>query len=300
MATLNTSCFSPVVVNVLMLAGTGPAQLAWHLRPNKPGKEILDQCQSDTELLKCKPVADESHSAAVRSLLYLWIGWPAEASMYAQGAYDAERLYIEAIRLRQVGEVYPSKDRFHELGDHPIFAPLGDYVIESIKSDLEKSLARFKNIVKMGEIWEPYAFADTFEQARLGQLCDPAVLVVRALQRREFELLFVHCYEGAIGQSIEAFEQPSSATQQPRRRAPVKRPARRSLAPTAKPKDTAPPPSAKPFASVAGPGARVGAYCPKCQKVAFVEEARRGTKHRCEQCKTTFLIPRKAHHKAPG
>lgn len=301
MATLNTSCFSPVVANVLMLAGTGPAPLAWHLRPNKSGKEILDCSQSDTALLRCKSVADESHGAAVRSLLYLWIGWPAEASMYAQGAHDAERLYIEAIRSRQLGEVNPSKELLRELGEHAIFAPLGNYVIESIGSDLDRSLDRFKNIVKMGETWEPYAFADTFEQARLGELGHPAVLVVGALQRREFELLFVRCYEGAIGQSIEAFEQPSSATLQPKRRAPVKRPTRRAPAPTpAKPKETSPGPSAKRLGPLAERGPRVGAHCPKCDRVAILPETRRGTKHQCEQCKTMFLIPQKVQPSAPS
>ncbi len=223
MAALNTACFSPAVVNLLMLGGTGPAPLVWHLRPNRSGKETLDNTQSDTDLLKCTSVADESHSAAVRSLLYLWIGWPGEASMYAQGAHDAERVYIEAIRSRQVGEVTPSKEHFRELDEHAIFAPLGNYVAESIQSDLEKSLDRFKNIVKMGETWEPFAFADTYEQARLGQLSNPAVLVVRALQRREFELLLVHCYEGAIGESIGAFEHSSPAVAQTKKRAPVKR-----------------------------------------------------------------------------
>lgn len=301
MATLNTTCFSPAVANVLMLAGGVPAQLAWHLRPNKSGKEILDLNQSDAELLKCKSVADEGHSAAVRSLLYLWIGWPAEAGMYAQGAHDPERLYIEAIRSRQVGDVTPSKEFLRELGDHALFAPLASYAIESIRSDLDRVLERFKRIVKMGETWEPHAFADTFEQARLGQLGHPAVLVVRALQHREFELLFVRCYEGAIGRSIEAFEQPSSPKQQRKKRAPVKRPAQRPPTPTPtpdEPKEASPRPFAKRLGPLGERGPRVGAYCPHCHKVALLPEARRGTQHHCEQCKTLFLIPRKVEPNA--
>lgn len=298
MATLNTTCCSPAVANVLMLSGAVPAPLAWHLRPNKAGKEILDQNQSDRELLQCPSIADESFSAAVRSLLYLWIGWPGEAGMYAQGAHDAERLYIEAIRSRQAGEVNPSKAFFRELGDYALFAPLGKDAIESIGSDLDRSLGRFKGIVKMGETWEPYAFADLFEQARLGQLGHPAERAVRALQHHEFDLLFVRCYEGAIGRPMEACT-PSSAAPPRRKRAPVKRTPPRPSAPTP---TTAGQASPRPLMTPLGPlgkrGARVGAYCPKCQTVALLPEARRGTPHQCERCKVTFLIPKKVEPKA--
>ncbi len=299
MATLNTACFSPTVANVLMLAGGVPAPLAWHERPNKSGKEILDRNQSDTELLNFESVADEAYGAAVRSLLYLWDGWPAEAGMYAQGANDPERLYIEALRSRQVGDVNASKAFLRELGEHALFGPLGNFTIETIGAGMDRSLERFKGIVEMGETWEPYAFADTFEQARLDRLSHPAVLVVRALQHREFELLFVHCYEGAVGRSLDAFKEPPPATARRKKRAPVSRPARRPTAPTpSNPKDETPRPVTSRRGPLSEPGSRVGVACPKCHKVALLPEKRRGTQHQCEQCRATFLVPQRAVRKA--
>ncbi len=296
MTTLNATSFSSDIANILMLAGSGPVPLTWSSRPNKSGKEILERNESDTDLLVCESVADESHSAAVRALLYLWIGWPAEASMYAQAAHDPERVYIEAIRTRQAGDIDVSKELFSEMGMHPVFEPLAGYAIQTIGSNSDRSLDRFKNIVKLGEMWEAHAYADLFEQARLGKLNHPVELIVRSLQRREFELLFVRCYEGAIGESIDAFEAPQSDSARPIKRAPAKRPTKRPTkpVPSAKPKTDAAPTAKKRLGPLQHDGPRVGAHCPTCMKVTILPESRRGTKHECEQCQTVFLIPNKA------
>jgi hypothetical protein len=46
--------------------------------------------------------------------------------------------------------------------------------------------------------WDPFAFIDLCEACRTGH--SPHEVLCRHIQQREWELLFAHCYRGAIAQ----------------------------------------------------------------------------------------------------
>lgn len=92
MIKLDTSPSPTHIVTILMLRGAQLPPLQWHVNPNRNAKSELDGIADDKKLLDCDPLADEGMAAAVRALLYLWDGWPAECDMYSQAAPEKERL----------------------------------------------------------------------------------------------------------------------------------------------------------------------------------------------------------------
>ncbi len=202
MIKLDTSQIPPRVAAVLMQRGAQLPPIQWHINPNQSGKRYLDESTDDKTLLGCDPLADDEMAAAVRALLFFWNGWPAESVMHAHLAPDKERGYIDALIKRQAGDSAASKDLLQKISEHPIYKPLGDYATEEIGLSVAPGLKRLREVIAFGELWEPYAYADVYEQARAGQLDPAGERVVRSLQCREFELLFAYCLEAATGRKL--------------------------------------------------------------------------------------------------
>lgn len=240
-------------------------------------------------------------AGAVRALLYLWSGFPADCKMYAQAAPPQIQLYLDAICERQAGRAAEAKELLSQVGEFDTYAELTAHAMEAIGIGSDKSLTRFKDTLELCEVWEPHAFVDLYEQGRAGALCHPAELVVRNLQCKEFDLLFVYCYEKATGRTIA---QGCAEEVAPRRKVTRKPPARRRSTPPP-PEQSKQPTQTDSDAATSLPtpldrrAPRVGILCPKCRAMLVIPETKRGRMAECKKCGTTFLVPKKQASPAP-
>lgn len=295
MIQLDTSQLPKPIVAALMLRGADVPPIRWFEHPIRAAKTALDQLADHRKLFKHDSLKNEAMASAVHALLYLWNGWPAEATMYGQLAPDREQMFIEALRARQAGELDASKELFLRVDGHPIYAPLAEYSKRAIGLSTTPLLKRLRDVIAFGEQWEPFAFADVYEQARDGQLDPTGEQIVRNLLCREFELLFIHCYEEAVG--LKLAEKKAEPT--PARRPTPKRPQKRQQArreeadnrsqKADQPEKTGPKLKLKPVTKSQG----VEVLCPKCQSVNSFPESGRGAKGKCRKCGSLFLIPQR-------
>lgn len=293
MIKLNPAQFPDDIANALMLRGVGIPPLHWHDKPIRAGKDLLDQLEDDN-LFKPHKIVDESMASAVRAMLYLWNGFPGDCDMYSPAAPESEQWYFKTFIQRQAGNTNDAKISLRNIDQHPIYAPLKDFALEIIGLGTAKPLKRFKDIVELCEEWEPYAFMDIYEEVRLGKHCSSTDETIRSIQCREFELLFIHCFEKATGQLLP---QPTLEEKRPPKRKPAPKSTRRhrptptpeSKKKSDKPKDAAKKPAPIPRRSPGG----IGIQCPKCQQLDMVPKESRGAKHRCTKCGVAYKIPDK-------
>ncbi|MBU0641041.1 MAG: hypothetical protein KKB50_19430 [Planctomycetes bacterium] len=283
---LDTSHYPPPMVAMLMARGAELLPLQWHLNPSRAAKGNLDELTDDQRLFGVSQLADEPMGAAVRALLYLWNGWPAEAEMYAELAEERERTYVVALCKRQVGDPAGAKERFQGIADHPVFRPLAEYAIKTIGLSTARALKRLREVIAFGEQWEPHAFTDVYEQARDGQLDPAGEKIVRQLQRREFELLFQFCMAGAVGEALTARRAaPPKQSLPVRPRTPSRAP-RRTPAKSSSVKTTH-------LLDPVSVGVGVHVLCPKCNHKLVFPETTRGCAGKCDQCGIAFLVPQR-------
>ncbi|MCH7813750.1 MAG: hypothetical protein IID40_06980 [Planctomycetes bacterium] len=291
---LDVGKLAPEIAALIMGRGSGLPSLSWHQRPIPLAKQTLDTIE-DVKLFGGNTPDDEAMAAGVRALLYLWNGFSADAGMHAQGAAQAEGHFIAGICERQYGQATQAKAAFRLLAGHPIFKPLGAFVLQVVNVGADAQLRRFGDLVKLGQTWEPFAFVDLHMLAEAGKFTRAAEEAVCTLQRREFELLFIHSYHGATGVNAAADSQTSPAP--PRKR---KRPAARSQQRRTRPPESAPQPAAKnpskkaplapPLKPPAAP-AGIGIRCPRCGDIAQVSKSARGKAIQCKKCQARFLVP---------
>ena len=290
MIDLDTSRLPSDLATTLLLRGSQLPPLEWHVNPFRDAKSVLDTLADDKKLLGGCPLADEPMASAVRSLLYFWNGWPAECGMYAQAAPKKERLYVAALCERQAGNPADAKTRVQELNGHPIYGALAKYGLSAICTRVAAPLKRLRGMIELADEWEPYAFIDVYEQARLDKLDHAGEQIVRSIQCREFELLFVHCFEAATGGKLPAPERNAPPRRRPRQRPQTRRsikPVGSGDSPRHDGHGAAPPITRKPVRD------SIGISCPKCGDVKILPPTARGTKTTCNKCRVVFLIPTK-------
>jgi len=289
MIKLDPAQLPPRVAAAILARGTDLPPLEWHKHPNRAARTALDAVPTDTDLLGCESLKDISAAAAVRALLYLWNGWPAEANQAAAAAPPTERLYVEAIALRQAGDQVEAKAAWQKIGTHSVFGPLATYVQEAIPRNAGAALKRLRETIEFAGQWEPYLFADVFDQAREGKLDLLSEELVRKLQCCEFELLLVHCLQVATGERIQqrvkaAPPPPPKPAARPR---PKPQPQPVTAAKTAESGAPKPRLVLKPVTIDDG----VGVLCPACRTPQLVPKSSRGQTARCEKCGNMFRVP---------
>ncbi len=283
MTGLDPSKLPADIANILMIRGASIPPLIWTKGPSRFAKETLDRLDDNAVLFGRTSIIDECAASAVRAMLYLWNGWIAEAQFFAQPANELEGTYILALVDRHAGNPDSSKALLRHVQEHTIHNSLKEYTIENIGLGVDKELKRFKGILEQNEAWESFAFVDLFEQGRAGKLCDATLKVVRAVQSREFELLFAHNYLQATGVEIPVTSQKQD---EPRRKRPEvrKKPTPRSEPVRSSPPKAPPKPDRKESTTIS-----VG--CPKCNNVAKYPPDARGKGQQCRKCGTKFMIP---------
>ncbi|MFH1419354.1 MAG: hypothetical protein ABII12_13855 [Planctomycetota bacterium] len=299
----DTSRFAPEVKALLVARGQGVPPLQWNLRPNRIAANTLDDIQN-TKLLDCKVFANEAQVCSVRSLLYLWNGWPREAREQTRGAPELERFLIDAIVERQAGNVDPAKASLRQVGAHPIFKVLAIHALQCLNGN-NPILVRLRQTVQQYQLWEPFLFVDVFQQALAGKFSEDEEMIIRSLQSAEFTLLFRHCYERATGAAMgrvakAAAQSGKIDTQRTRELAEKHRAAQSKTVKQTPPREqTADSPEQTPRAPTPTPNA-IMVTCPKCKSPAQLPVSARGQGHQCSSCGAKFLVPQASANGGPA
>ncbi len=217
MIELEISETAPEISTLLLARGTALPAVQWQHNRSSTAKKTLD-AMDDAQLFAPTNLKNESMSAAVRALLYLWNGWIDESAMYAQGARPKESLFILAISERHRGRADGAKAFFRQLNDHSIYPSLVQIAKQLIGSSPDDALKRFREILDHNGAWEPYAFIDVYEQARVDETKITVGEFVREMQRQEFALLFGHCFQAATGGEVTKQVKTRARTAAPRRK----------------------------------------------------------------------------------
>jgi hypothetical protein len=93
-----------------------------------------------------------------------------------------------------LGNFGHAKYWFRRVGDHPIFEPLRVAAAELAAGESHPAAA----FLGGQRTWDPFAFVDLCSAALARDV--PCELLCRRVQRREWELLFHHCYGEAVGE----------------------------------------------------------------------------------------------------
>jgi hypothetical protein len=115
-----------------------------------------------------------------------------ESHAVSQQIEVAEGSFWHGVMHRREGDFGNAKYWFRRVGDHPVWAALGEPLRELSAHDPPPQLPPG---LATGE-FDPYAFVDLCAAASRGS--GAATAFCRRLQQAEWELLFDHCYRGAL------------------------------------------------------------------------------------------------------
>lgn len=290
---------SPEVARIILFRGPDASFLQWQDKTSLGARRALDALDDD-RLFGTRATLNEEMAGAVRALLYAWTGWVGEGKMYAQAAAERERCHITAFCERMLNNGNAAKEYYRKTGDSPIYGPLYASALSIIGPGASPEVHRFRQALEATGGWEPHAFCDLYAQAVSGQLGASGVATVNALQNREFELLFCHCYQAATGTDLSRKSAVKSKKKSRAKAAsgPQRPAASRGRAGTGGIKagpDAPTEPKANPFQEAAhrpGP-AKIRVICPNCRDRLVFAASARGQKHICPTCNTRFLIPKR-------
>jgi hypothetical protein len=164
-------------------------------RPNIAAREALDGVATD-DLFADAPT-DREMARACLSALWLWHDFLDESHAISQEIDTPSGSFWHGIMHRREGDFGNAKYWFRRVGRHPVFEPLALAAKEEAESpQTASSLA--------GEFtaseWDPYRFIDLCERAVNSN--DPHDQdLLRRIARREWQLLFDHCYRAAKGKA---------------------------------------------------------------------------------------------------
>ncbi|WP_261301892.1 hypothetical protein [Paenibacillus andongensis] len=149
----------------------------------------------------------ESYGLAIKAGLFLLNESLDKSHDIAQEITNATGSYWHALMHRMEGDYSNAKYWFNDVGHHPIFSNLLQYVSEYLTvkdlADLDNEALRQKlEVLITSPEWIPCVFIDIVElQVSLVQ--NPIVdQWLRHIQRYEMQLLLQYCYEQSCGGSL--------------------------------------------------------------------------------------------------
>lgn len=291
------------IATMLMVRNREIIPLRWQTQPNRRGKNALDE-MNDKRLFGDIPVYDDAMTAAVRSLLYLWNGWPDDAKMHAQPAPINERLYVTAFAERMVGRWDSAKELFAHVSAMPFLPTLLKCTHEITASSNHQLIQTLQQEWDEAGTWDHSLFSKLLQEAALGRLGLSGEQVVSQIQYKEFELLFGHCFDEATGTQvlIETRAQVGAGTGRVHKRETPKKAAASSRV------------RRSPSGSVVEAGSRsvsgdpvrgrsgtpaqqspredlsFQVTCPLCGALIQLPVSARGSKNKCSRCGGFFMV----------
>jgi hypothetical protein len=181
--------YGPVMAVLLQqarLAPLGPGQ------PNETCRSRLAQLTVSTAFAHAG-VRDADMADCCLAGLWLYHDYLDEGHTICQDIATSSGSYWHAIMHRREGDFGNSGYWFRRVGQHPIFAVLHTEAARLAASE-PRSAAAF---LTQQQSWDPFAFIDFCEATVKGRT--NAEPLCRAVQQREWELLFDYCYRKAVG-----------------------------------------------------------------------------------------------------
>ena len=117
--------------------------------------------------------------------LWLYFSCLDESHSVAQEIETADGSFWHGIMHRQEPDAGNSGYWFRRVGSHPVFPALREAAAEILASKPSTPM-------KLGSRWDPFAFIDFCEEARLKPGSGQERLALE-IQRAEWQLLFDHC-----------------------------------------------------------------------------------------------------------
>jgi hypothetical protein len=142
-----------------------------------------------------KQPADMEMAACCISAVWLLHDCLDESHTISQNIDTTSGSFLHAIMHRREGDFSNAKYWFRNVGQHPVFAELGEraHVAASLR-DAGPSLG--ETYLRDGA-WDPFAFVDLCQSVARGQTAVRELCL--DIQQAEWELLFDHCYQAAAG-----------------------------------------------------------------------------------------------------
>lgn len=166
------------------------------LGPGKPlavAQEPLRRLTSEA-LVAPAAVADRDAAQACLAGLWLYYDYLDESHRLSQDIDTPDGSFWHGILHRREPDPDNARYWFRRVGGHPVFEPLRAAGAELAVAAAADARTRF---LTTQTAWEPYRWIDLCEAARLGQTGAATERLCRSIQRREWELLFAHCYRKA-------------------------------------------------------------------------------------------------------
>lgn len=159
--------------------------------PNGEAREGLEGLSVE-KAFEGQSVVDEDMAYACVSGVWLYHNFLDESHTLSQDIETETGSYWHGIMHRREPDFPNCKYWFRKVGDHPVFE---DLVSEAaaLSGDADGDAA----FLAGQDRWDPFAFVDLCEAALSGR--SDADSLCRAIQRREWELLFDFSYLKALG-----------------------------------------------------------------------------------------------------
>lgn len=184
--------YGPQFANLLLplrLNALGPG------RPN-PDAQVALENLSPAKAFAPHPVRDPAMAELCRAALWLYHDDLEESHRISQTIANASGCYWHALMHRREGDFWNSKYWFRQVGEHPMFAPLAAAAADIAAGEAPDPELEF--LMRAGR-WDPFQFVDLCQACTRGR-SDHEPLC-RRIQQQEWQLLFDHCFQRAIGAS---------------------------------------------------------------------------------------------------
>jgi hypothetical protein len=183
----STAQYSPAVRDLLKADRTPP------LGAGTPVRAVGEKLRglNLSSLFAPATVRDRTMASACLSGLWLWADYLDESHSLSQEIHTAEGSFWHGIMHRREGDFANAKYWFARVRRHPVHWPLAESA-----AGLARGVAGAPAWLARGR-WDVDAFIDLCEECVSGR--SDLTTLCESLQKREWELLFDHCYQRALG-----------------------------------------------------------------------------------------------------